>query len=173
MVLPFGETVLAWRLARGMSQAELASAARMSRPNLSAVERGDREVTLRTLRQLALALDVRPGVLADGIAPTTSGRPLGRRALERIAGAAAGRVGATPSRAADDGGEARLTTLLTQAAAARLASVAAPPSRGAGSGARRPGRRGDRAYFLLKAATSSETVGSLVDRLAGPSSSHR
>lgn len=172
-MLPFGETVLVWRLARGMSQAELASAARMSRPNLSAVERGDREVTLRTLRQLALALDVRPGVLADGIAPTTSVRPLGRRALERIAGAAAGRVAATQSKAADEGGEARLTTLLTQAASARLASVAAPPGGGGPSGARRPSRRGDRAYFLLKSATSSETVASLVDRLSGPSSPDR
>src|SRR6266700_81765 len=71
-MLPFGETLLAWRLARGMSQAELAQAARMSRPNLSAVERGDREVTLRTLRRLALALDVRPGILADGVAPAAS-----------------------------------------------------------------------------------------------------
>ncbi|HMF41326.1 MAG TPA: helix-turn-helix transcriptional regulator, partial [Polyangia bacterium] len=66
---PFGETVLAWRLARGMTQAELGRAARIPRPNLSAIERGDREVTLKTLRALALALDVRPGVLADGIPP--------------------------------------------------------------------------------------------------------
>ncbi len=176
-MLPFGETLLAWRLARGMSQAELAQAARMSRPNLSAVERGDREVTLRTLRRLALALDVRPGILADGVAPAAYGPPLGRRALERIAGAAARRVDSARDRpgdlASDDAGEARLTVLLAQAASARIAAVAAPPGRAAPKPARRSGRRGDRAYFLLKAATSSEVVGSLVDRLAGPRSGYR
>jgi transcriptional regulator with XRE-family HTH domain len=156
-----------------MSQAQLAQAARMSRPNLSAVERGDREVTLRTLRQLALALDVRPGVLADGIAPAAAARPLGRLALERIAGAAARRVAPTGGESRDRAGEARLTALLTRAAAARLASVAAPPGRGRRSASRGPSRGGDRAYLLLKSATSSETVGTLVDRLAGPSSGDR
>lgn len=68
-MLPFGETVLAWRLARGLTQAALANLARVSRPNLSAIERGQREVTLGTLRALAVALDVRPGVLVDGVSP--------------------------------------------------------------------------------------------------------
>ena len=85
---PFGETVLAWRLTRGMTQAQLARAAKLPRPNLSAIERGDREVTLRTLRALALALDVRPGALVDGETPG-AGPPLTRTQMERIANAAA------------------------------------------------------------------------------------
>jgi len=171
-MLPFGETVLVWRLARGMSQVELARAANMSRPNLSAVERGDREVTLRTLRQLAFALGVRPGILADGIAPTISVRPLGRRALERIAGGAARRLHAADDVTAGHG-EARLTALLTEAAAVRLDSIPAPPGASARTGPRWPSRRGDRAYLLLKSATSSETVASLVSRLSGPRSGDR
>jgi transcriptional regulator with XRE-family HTH domain len=45
-MLPFGATVVAWRLARAMSQENLARAAGIPRPNLSAIERGEREVTL-------------------------------------------------------------------------------------------------------------------------------
>ncbi len=86
---PFGESVLAWRLARRMTQAALATAARIPRPNLSAIERGDREVTLKTLRALALALDIRPGVLADGVMPAGDPKPMGRECLERVARAAA------------------------------------------------------------------------------------
>jgi transcriptional regulator with XRE-family HTH domain len=80
--------VLAWRVVRGMTQSQLARAAKIPRPNLSAIERGDREVTLRTLRALALALDVRPGALVDGEMPG-SGPPLTRAAMERIAKATA------------------------------------------------------------------------------------
>ena len=172
-MVPFGETILLWRLARGMSQAELAQAAPMSRPNLSAIERGDREVTLRTLRRLALALDVRPGILVDGIVPAAAGRPLGRRALERIASAAARRVAATRDGAAAHVSDAQLIAWLTQAAEARLALVAAPPRRRGAKAARRIGRRSDRAYLLLKSATSSQAVASLVDRLSVPRSGDR
>jgi len=62
----------------------------MSRPNLSAIERGKREVSLATLRALALGLGVRPGALVDGIPPGAPGKNavrLSREALERIADA--------------------------------------------------------------------------------------
>lgn len=65
-MIPFGQAVLLWRLHRGLTQQTLAVKARVPRSNLSAIERGKREVSLRTLRSLALALEVRPGVLADG-----------------------------------------------------------------------------------------------------------
>ena len=86
---PFGQTVLLWRLERGLKQKELAYQAGLSRPNLSAIERGKREVNLQTLRRLALALEIRPGILADGIAPSPSGIPQGltRQTLDRIADA--------------------------------------------------------------------------------------
>lgn len=87
-MLPFSETLLLWRLERSLSQEALAQRAEISRPNLSAIERGKREVSLTTLRSLALALGVRPGVLVDGIGPgSQQSRPFSRQALERIADA--------------------------------------------------------------------------------------
>ncbi|MGH7772163.1 MAG: helix-turn-helix domain-containing protein [Candidatus Binatia bacterium] len=77
-----------WRLKRLLTQEELARRAGVPRPNLSAIERGQREVSLKTVRALAVALDVRPGVLVDGIVPQEEeeGR-LSRQAMERIADA--------------------------------------------------------------------------------------
>lgn len=87
-MIPFGQAVWLWRLRRGMTQAELARLARVPRPNLSAIERGRREVSLRTLRALAAALGVRPGLLADGVAPQVdegAAPRLSRETMERIA----------------------------------------------------------------------------------------
>jgi transcriptional regulator with XRE-family HTH domain len=143
---PFGETVLAWRLERGLTQAQLAQAAAMARSNLSAVERGDREVTLKTLRALALALGVRPGVLADGVLPGAGAPPLTRATLERLARSAAlDRPLARP-------GEARLARLLRSA-------VVGSRRR------RRAGRKNDRAYLLLRGASDAQSLASLVDRV--------
>lgn len=90
-ISPFGQTLFLWRLKRGLSQVDLAQRARIPRPNLSAIERGKREVTLSTLRALAMALDVRPGILADGVLPVPwKGRRSprwSRASLERIADA--------------------------------------------------------------------------------------
>ena len=108
---PFGQTVHLWRMHWDLTQDELARRSGMSRPNLSAVEQGKREVTLSTLRALAVALDVTPGILADGIGPGQTAKSilpspgpsdhplprgeeksqpaLSREALERIAKAVA------------------------------------------------------------------------------------
>jgi transcriptional regulator with XRE-family HTH domain len=85
-MLPFGQAVMAWRLERGLTQNDLARQARLSRPNLSAIERGAREVTLKTVRSLASALGIKPGILADGEGPSihVDGS---RESLERIADA--------------------------------------------------------------------------------------
>jgi len=90
--LPFGQALKVWRQARGLTQEQLAGRARVSRPNLSAMECGQREVTLGTLRALAVALGVRPGVLVDGVPPVVAEGtvpPLSREAVERMANAAA------------------------------------------------------------------------------------
>jgi transcriptional regulator with XRE-family HTH domain len=151
---PFGETILAWRLSRGMTQADLANAARIHRPNLSAIERGEREVTLKTLRALAVALDVTPGTLANGIAPEAGARPLSRRALERIARAVVRGTDVVDPR------EAALASHLRSAMSARLAlGRKRHDSRALTAGA-------DRAYFLLRTRESRETVASLLDRVA-------
>lgn len=153
-MMPFGETVLAWRLFRGMTQTEVALAARLARPNLSAIERGGREVTLKTLRALALALGVRPGVLVDGVAPGVDSRAMDRAALERVAKAAASNKGLSDPRQATVAGRLRETT------SARRSVVS-----GANTAARSSGTRtGDRAYFLLKISEGPETLASLVER---------
>jgi transcriptional regulator with XRE-family HTH domain len=150
---PLGTTVMAWRLARGMTQEQLARAARVPRPNLSAIERGDRDVTLRTLRALALALDVRPGVLADGEPPGGGGPALSRAALERLAKQA--------NRGGEEGTahERSIALLLRRATSIRRAAA----------GGRRAGRAsaaGDRAYFQLKQLLPPATLASLLDRVA-------
>jgi transcriptional regulator with XRE-family HTH domain len=86
-MLPFGQTVRRWRQERGLTQADLAKAAGVPRPNLSRIESGSAEVSLRTLRSLAWALGVTPGTLADGRTPAP-GKALSRSALERIAAGA-------------------------------------------------------------------------------------
>ena len=87
-MIPFGQNVLLWRVHRGLTQEKLAGCARISRPNLSAIERGRREVSLTTLRALALALEVNPGTLVDGIGPVPAQAPVfSRPVLERIADA--------------------------------------------------------------------------------------
>ena len=91
--LPFSDNLLLWRLARGLTQAGLAKRAKMAQPNLSDIERGAQDVSLRTLRALAYALAVRPGLLADGVPPPDqSGMPavFDRQALERMAASIAG-----------------------------------------------------------------------------------
>lgn len=85
-VLSFHETVYLWRKARGLTQGELARQAQISRPNLTMMERGGREVTLGTLRRIAKALQVRPGILADGIPPESGlKKRLTRGNLDRVA----------------------------------------------------------------------------------------
>jgi len=148
---PFGDTVLAWRLARGMTQAALATAAGVPRPNLSAIERGDREVTLKTLRALAVALTVKPGVLADGILPHGDRRPLTRAGLERVA------LAAVRDLKLPDPREATLAKLLRAAVRSQVDS----------KWRYRSARSADRAYFLLKTSETPETVASLVERVAG------
>jgi transcriptional regulator with XRE-family HTH domain len=85
-MIPFGRCLTLWRKERGLSQAALAQKAGVPQPNLSDIERGEREVSLRTLRALALALNITPGLLADGIGPMSE-QPLvlTRERLERVA----------------------------------------------------------------------------------------
>ena len=89
-MLPLGQTVWLWRRQRGLTQAALAKRAGIPRPNLSAIERDRREVSVRTVRALAAALALRPGLLVDGLPPDQEARPpLSRATMERIADAVA------------------------------------------------------------------------------------
>ncbi|MFT7637207.1 MAG: transcriptional regulator with XRE-family HTH domain [Candidatus Omnitrophota bacterium] len=87
-----GQTIFIWRGERGFTQAQLALSSGVSRPNISAIEQGSRDLTVQTLRRIASALELNPGVLVDGISPETSMDKFksDRFALDRIARLATG-----------------------------------------------------------------------------------
>jgi len=82
-----GETLYLWRRERGLTQVDLARSTGLSRPNLSAIEQGRRDVTVSTVNRLAEALRIRAGILVDGVCPGTEaeGPSLDRGAFDRIA----------------------------------------------------------------------------------------
>ena len=76
----FAQRLRQLRLERGLSQEALAAVAGLDRTYVSSCEAGRRNVTLRTICRLAVALQVDPGVLVSGLclpdsdAVTRSGR---------------------------------------------------------------------------------------------------
>lgn len=89
-----GQTIQFWRSHKRLTQSELARRSGVSRPNLSAIEQGGRDLTLGTLRRIASALSVSPGTLVDGVGPKTLYAPIStdRHSLDRIARLAAGQT---------------------------------------------------------------------------------
>ena len=144
---PFGQNVLLWRIHRGLTQEELAVRARMSRPNLSAIERGRREVSLTTLRALAMALDVNPGSLVDGISPAVvPNSAFSRKTLERIA-EAVWKGSPLPSAK-----EKKLADLLRQLLHSR-------------KNLKRGKRSTERAWLQLKSAYPTQVIQTLIERV--------
>lgn len=156
-MLPFGQTLLLWRFQRGLTQQDLAAKARIPRTALSAMERGRREVTLKTLRTLAAALGIRPGLLADGIGPVpeAGSTTLSRQALERVAD---GVAGGSPVRSRQ---ERVLVNLLREILRHRLSPAG---SRGI---LRRGKKAMDAAWLSLNASQPPEAVRSLLERIEG------
>lgn len=89
---PTGQTIYYWRRSKKITQANLAWRAGVTRPNLSAIENGGRDLTVQTLRRIADALGVTPGTLVDGIGPKPSHTPvnLNRFSIDRVARLAVG-----------------------------------------------------------------------------------
>ena len=88
-----GHAIYLWRANRGLTQTAVAGLSGVSRPNLSAIEQGARDITIQTLRRIASALGASPGALVDGIGPETSSHfheKHDRYSLDRIARRAAG-----------------------------------------------------------------------------------
>jgi hypothetical protein len=104
------------------------------------------------LRALAAALEIRPGILADGVAPSEPGTACSRAAIERIARAAV--TGALP----EDAGEAQV--------AGALRIIIAPQLAVAGRARPAPGKRAMQdAWLHLGARLSRDEVRSLVQRV--------
>jgi len=146
MALPFGQTLLLWRRHRGLTQQQLAAAARLPRPNLCAIERGRHEVSLTTLRALALALEVPAGILVDGLPPQWDA-PLptfSRQSISRIVNAV------TTGRRVKAPAEQELVSLLQAVIAPRQAGK----------------RQASVAWLTLKARYPREVVQTLLKRIA-------
>src|SRR5262249_26324947 len=110
-------------------------------------------VTLRTLRALALALDVRPGALVDGQMPG-AGPPLTRTAIERIAKAAVKGTSLVDPR------ESMLAGWLRTVISPEL-----PSRETAGIASHRPGTREiDRSHLLLKGSLGGRTFRNICER---------
>lgn len=156
MPIPFGQALRLWRLHRGLTQQQLAAAAGVPRPNLCAIERGRRELSLTTLRALALALDASPGLLVDGVPPSAreGASELSRTALERIAEAV------VSNRPPPNPEERALAALLRDITTQR-AALAAPSRRRS----RKGHRVGERAWLTLEAAYPPHVIRSLLERI--------
>lgn len=66
-VRKIGQKIREQRLAIGISQEELASAAGLHRTYIGSIERGERNVSLQNIVAIARALSVSPSVLLEGI----------------------------------------------------------------------------------------------------------
>jgi transcriptional regulator with XRE-family HTH domain len=105
-----GDRVRLLRLARRLSQIELASRAGISRVFLSAVERGRHGANVLALRRLATALDLRLPELVDiDEAPHSIGHVTGTRRPAAIKDE--GRAGRRPGRCAGAGDGNRTRTV--------------------------------------------------------------
>jgi len=84
-MVTFAENVYLWRIFRGLSQEKLAERSGIPRPNISAIEKGKREVSLATLRALAANLETTPGSLVNGVPPMHFKQGIfSRKSLEAI-----------------------------------------------------------------------------------------
>ena len=66
-VVAFGQRLKRLRLARGLSQEQLAGLAQLDRTYVSSCEAGRRNATIRTITRLALALGVDPSALVSDL----------------------------------------------------------------------------------------------------------
>jgi transcriptional regulator with XRE-family HTH domain len=62
-----GQRVRRFRMDASLTQAELASRAELNPTEVSLIERGGRELRFGTILKLAVALEIQPGELMDGI----------------------------------------------------------------------------------------------------------
>lgn len=82
-MIPIGCQVYLRRVEQNLTQEELARKAGIPQPNLSNIEKGKQDITISTLRKIAVAFNVDPGeFFGDLNAPKSS---LSRAQIERLA----------------------------------------------------------------------------------------
>lgn len=67
-LIPLGEAVRRLRKARGLTQEELSGLTDLHQNHIGGIERGERNITVKSLLALARALDVPPAELLVGYA---------------------------------------------------------------------------------------------------------
>ena len=149
-----GRTVYLWRNERKLTQDQLARAAGISRPNLSDLERGKRELSLKSLRRLSSALQITPGTLVDGVSPLAvkGSTRFDRRSLDRIADAVFGKKKVTDQ-------EGRVAELLKVLSHSRLSVAMKTKPRPIGK------RRVNAAWAQFKSGLPREIGQALLQRI--------
>lgn len=64
-LVPLGEAVRRLRRARGLTQEDLSGLTDLHRNHIGGIERGERNITIKTALALAKALEVRPAELLE------------------------------------------------------------------------------------------------------------
>lgn len=65
-LVPLGEAVRRLRKARGLTQEDLSGLTELHRNHIGGIERGERNITIKTVLALARALNVQPAELLVG-----------------------------------------------------------------------------------------------------------
>lgn len=65
-LIPLGQAVQRLRKARGLTQEDLSGLTELHRNHIGGIERGERNITIKTVLALAKALDVQPAALFAG-----------------------------------------------------------------------------------------------------------
>ena len=146
-MLDIGQNITSERLKKGLTQAFLARAAGVSQPNLSAIEKGKRDMTVCTLKRISQALGTSASQLL-GEEGSGSTRPfvLGRSRIERIA-----RLVVRPV-ALGDGQEERVAYHFRQV-------LPAPGAR------RRPAKQTLRSWLELRRLLDQNQINSVLGRI--------
>jgi len=142
----FGENLLAWRRSHHMTQSDLAQAARIAQPSISALEAGHLDPQLSTLRRLSEALHITVGQLVEKAPP--------RKSWTRH------RIEALIRRAMDGKGG-----LSADSVAHRLRIVASPKLAAVGRPVSLHGRTGKHLVKRLRAELGPEVWKTVVRRL--------
>jgi len=89
-MLTIGPRLHLERIRRGVSQTELARKTGIAQANLSNIENGKQDITVSTLLQICLALDIKPSSVLDPPIRHKSNRRFTRARLEKIAASVVG-----------------------------------------------------------------------------------
>ncbi|KEZ00394.1 XRE family transcriptional regulator [Sphingobium indicum] len=74
-LVPLGEAVRQLRKARGLTQEDLSGLTELHRNHIGGIERGERNITIKTMLALARALDVQPAELFSKYRISAATRP--------------------------------------------------------------------------------------------------